>query len=106
MDGDRQRLQHRTADSLSASRRNFLSWTTVVGAAVPPRQWSPGNSRQRTSAVDSARESSGCRPQQSPQRHGRVADLRIPGLAPYVTANEDFYRIDTALQVPVMDPTE
>ncbi|WP_026343335.1 molybdopterin-dependent oxidoreductase [Nocardia sp. BMG111209] len=28
------------------------------------------------------------------------ADLRIPGLTPYVTANNDFYRIDTALLVP------
>ncbi|WP_227980253.1 molybdopterin-dependent oxidoreductase [Nocardia spumae] len=29
-----------------------------------------------------------------------AADLRIPGLTPYLTANDDFYRIDTALVVP------
>jgi len=34
------------------------------------------------------------------------ADLRVPGLAPYVTPNEDFYRIDTALQVPRIDPAQ
>ncbi|RJO80349.1 oxidoreductase [Nocardia panacis] len=28
------------------------------------------------------------------------ADLEIPGLAPYLTGNPDFYRIDTALLVP------
>ncbi|MFI6040577.1 molybdopterin-dependent oxidoreductase [Nocardia sp. NPDC051321] len=28
------------------------------------------------------------------------ADLRVPGLTPYLTSNEDFYRIDTALIVP------
>ncbi|MEC3916639.1 molybdopterin-dependent oxidoreductase [Nocardia sp. CDC160] len=28
------------------------------------------------------------------------ADLKIPGLTPYVTSNSDFYRIDTALTVP------
>ncbi|KIQ17030.1 oxidoreductase [Rhodococcus sp. MEB064] len=28
------------------------------------------------------------------------ADLRLPGLSPYVTSNTDFYRIDTALVVP------
>ncbi|MEV6278217.1 molybdopterin-dependent oxidoreductase [Nocardia sp. NPDC051832] len=28
------------------------------------------------------------------------ADLRIPGLAPYLTPNSSFYRIDTALTVP------
>ena len=33
------------------------------------------------------------------------ADLGIPDLSPYLTPNEDFYRIDTALQVPVIDPT-
>ncbi|MGQ4616341.1 molybdopterin-dependent oxidoreductase [Nocardia sp. R7R-8] len=27
-------------------------------------------------------------------------DLRVPGLTPYLTANNDFYRIDTALIVP------
>ncbi|WP_280386190.1 molybdopterin-dependent oxidoreductase [Nocardia wallacei] len=29
-----------------------------------------------------------------------AADLRIPGLTPYLTSNADFYRIDTALVVP------
>ncbi|MEU0874158.1 molybdopterin-dependent oxidoreductase [Nocardia brasiliensis] len=28
------------------------------------------------------------------------ADLRVPGLTPYLTSNSDFYRIDTALIVP------
>ncbi|NYE72417.1 molybdopterin-dependent oxidoreductase [Microlunatus parietis] len=32
------------------------------------------------------------------------AELAVPGLAPYVTPNADFYRIDTALQVPQIDP--
>ncbi|GAB3144670.1 molybdopterin-dependent oxidoreductase [Microbispora hainanensis] len=32
------------------------------------------------------------------------ADLRIPGLSPFVTPNADFYRVDTALVVPSVDP--
>jgi DMSO/TMAO reductase YedYZ molybdopterin-dependent catalytic subunit len=32
------------------------------------------------------------------------ADLRLDGIAPLVTPNKDFYRIDTALRVPVVDP--
>jgi DMSO/TMAO reductase YedYZ molybdopterin-dependent catalytic subunit len=32
------------------------------------------------------------------------ADLRLPELASYVTGNDDFYRIDTALVVPQVDP--
>jgi DMSO/TMAO reductase YedYZ molybdopterin-dependent catalytic subunit len=31
------------------------------------------------------------------------AELDIPGISPLITANADFYRIDTALQVPVID---
>ena len=31
-----------------------------------------------------------------------AADLAVDGLSPYVTPNEDFYRIDTALQVPIV----
>lgn len=34
------------------------------------------------------------------------ADLEIPGLSPLVTPNADFYRIDTALVVPNLDPAE
>ncbi|WP_299958728.1 sulfite oxidase [uncultured Modestobacter sp.] len=34
------------------------------------------------------------------------ADLDIPGLTPLYVANEDFYRIDTALRVPTVDPAD
>ncbi|MBI5161493.1 MAG: molybdopterin-dependent oxidoreductase [Micrococcales bacterium] len=34
------------------------------------------------------------------------ADLRIPGLARIVSSNSGFYRIDTALQVPQIDPDD
>jgi DMSO/TMAO reductase YedYZ molybdopterin-dependent catalytic subunit len=32
------------------------------------------------------------------------AELKVDGLGPLVTPNKDFYRIDTALRVPVVDP--
>ena len=34
------------------------------------------------------------------------ASLDVEGITPYVTPNADFYRIDTALQVPSIDPAE
>jgi DMSO/TMAO reductase YedYZ molybdopterin-dependent catalytic subunit len=34
------------------------------------------------------------------------ADLAVPGVAPYVTANRNFYRIDTALVVPQIEPAD
>jgi DMSO/TMAO reductase YedYZ molybdopterin-dependent catalytic subunit len=33
------------------------------------------------------------------------ADLRVPGLSSFITRNEDFYRVDTALFVPAVDTT-
>jgi DMSO/TMAO reductase YedYZ molybdopterin-dependent catalytic subunit len=33
------------------------------------------------------------------------SDLEIPGLTPYLTPTADFYRIDTALSVPQVDPS-
>ena len=30
--------------------------------------------------------------------------LRVPGITPFITPNRSFYRIDTALQVPQLDP--
>ncbi|MFD9465070.1 molybdopterin-dependent oxidoreductase [Streptomyces sp. NPDC060027] len=35
----------------------------------------------------------------------RGARLRVPGISPFVTANADFYRVDTALVVPKVDAT-
>ena len=32
------------------------------------------------------------------------ADLDIPGISPLFTSNRDFYRVDTALTVPSIDP--
>ncbi|WP_082618240.1 molybdopterin-dependent oxidoreductase [Oerskovia sp. Root22] len=34
------------------------------------------------------------------------ADLDVPGITPYVTPNDEFYRIDTALRVPEVDPDD
>ena len=34
------------------------------------------------------------------------AQLSVPGITPFATPNADFYRIDTALQVPSIDPSE
>ena len=32
------------------------------------------------------------------------AELDVPGISPLITANADFYRVDTALTVPAIDP--
>jgi DMSO/TMAO reductase YedYZ molybdopterin-dependent catalytic subunit len=35
-----------------------------------------------------------------------VLDTSVPGLSSYITPNDDFYRIDTALVVPQVDPAD
>jgi DMSO/TMAO reductase YedYZ molybdopterin-dependent catalytic subunit len=95
------------AEAQSASRRNFLTWTIVVGAAAAIATVTGQLLASASSAVDTARQKlklpTPVEPAAAPPAG---ADLRIAGLAPYVTPNDDFYRIDTALQVPVIDPAD
>lgn len=46
------------------------------------------------------------RPASAAQPIPSGAQLSLPGLEPLVTPNKDFYRIDTALRVPVVDPNQ
>lgn len=42
-------------------------------------------------------------PSSAPQVSAEAAALRVDGISPLITPNEDFYRIDTALTVPGLD---
>jgi DMSO/TMAO reductase YedYZ molybdopterin-dependent catalytic subunit len=89
----------------SASRRKFLAWTIVVGAASAVAAVTGQLLASASSAVDTAREKLKLPPPTRPTPAPPPgADLQIDGLTPYVTSNVDFYRIDTALQVPMIDP--
>jgi DMSO/TMAO reductase YedYZ molybdopterin-dependent catalytic subunit len=94
-------------EALSASRRNFLTWTIVAGAAAGLATVAGQLLASASSAVDTARQKlrlpTAVKPAAAPPAG---ADLRIADLTPYVTPNGDFYRIDTALQVPVIDPAD
>jgi len=94
-----------SGEAQSAARRNFLAWTIVIGAASAIAAISGQLLASASSAIDTARERLKLpAPAKTPPGPPPGADLHISGLTPYVTANEDFYRIDTALQVPVVDP--
>jgi sulfite oxidase len=84
-----------------ASRRSFLTLGAVVaGSAVlagVAGRWLGASTRgvtQDRAAFTVPTPTSPAPPVPS------GADLKIPGLSPYVTDNADFYRIDTALVVP------
>ena len=89
----------------SQDRRTFLRWAVVAGAlatvgavagqALVGAATRVNEARARIRLPAAARAA-------APVPAG--ADLGVPGLTPYVTPNEDFYRIDTALQLPVIDP--
>lgn len=86
-------------------RRRFLAWlggTAAVGvlAAI-------GGTALRTGArvATAAREAFTLPAPATPAPPLPAgAELGIDGLAPVITPNADFYRIDTALQIPVVDP--
>jgi len=91
----------------SASRRTFLTWTILVGGVAAIAAVTGQLLAGASSAVDSARQKlrlpNPAKPAATPPAG---ADFHVPDLAPYVTPNDDFYRIDTALQVPVIDPAD
>jgi DMSO/TMAO reductase YedYZ molybdopterin-dependent catalytic subunit len=89
----------------SAARRNFLAWTILVGAAAGVAAVAGSVLSKAATAVTDARAKlrlPAAAKAAAPVPTG--AELGVPGITPYVTPNEEFYRIDTSLQVPVIDP--
>lgn len=92
------------AETADAQRRRFLVTAGFVGlaaVAVGVAGQAVGASRR---GVETAR-----RLLRLPVRRGKVpdgAELGVPGVAPWRTPAAEFYRIDTALVVPGIDPVE
>lgn len=89
-----------------ATRRSFLisaGGAFVVGALAGLGGWVLSG-RERVDEIRRAIRLP------RPVRHARVApagaDLQIPGLTPLYVPNDEFYRIDTALVPPAIDPDQ
>ena len=99
--------QRADGNAESAARRRFLGLTLGLGAIATFAAVASRVLLNAAGAVSQARSRfqlpRATKPAE-PVPAGANLDLR--GLTPYVTANDDFYRIDTALQVPVIDPDE
>jgi DMSO/TMAO reductase YedYZ molybdopterin-dependent catalytic subunit len=91
----------------SVDRRRFLRWTLVSGGLAVVGAVAGQALVSAATRVNQAREllrlPVAARPA-APVPAG--ADLGIADLSPYVTPNADFYRIDKALQLPVIDPDD
>ena len=86
-------------------RRAFLTWTLVAGAAALVAGTGARVVNAAAQAVTDLRDRLVLpRPAVAADAVPAGASLDVDGITPYVTPAEDFYRIDTALQVPAVDP--
>lgn len=95
------------ADAPGSTRRDFVRASVVVG--VLGLLTAAGGFALETGSrtVAAARAALKLpRPAVAAPPEPAGADFGIPGLAPIVTPNASFYRIDTALQVPQIDPEQ
>ncbi|MCR2763071.1 molybdopterin-dependent oxidoreductase [Microbacterium sp. zg.B48] len=93
--------------STPLQRRTFLLWT--VGTVAVGVLAAVGSSLARAGvhAVTAVRDALTLpAPAVAAPPVPATAELDVPGLAPVVTPNAQFYRIDTALLVPQVDPAD
>ena len=86
-------------------RRRFLVWTAVATASGLVALAVSNVARGASQSVEAIRSALRLpKPATAAAPVPAAAELGIPGLAPVVTPNAAFYRIDTALVVPQVDP--
>jgi len=94
-----------TDEPEGSPRRSFLA-AGVATAGIAAAAGLAGRLLTERSSVASAQKSLRIpRPAVTTQALPLGVDLDIPGLAPFVTPNGKFYRVDTALVLPQVDPS-
>ncbi|MGQ7312095.1 molybdopterin-dependent oxidoreductase [Microbacterium arabinogalactanolyticum] len=106
------RMLLRRADDAGAdgegqpSRRAFLTWTIGTAAVGVAMAVVGGLGRAGSTVVTTVREALKLpKPAVPAPAIPASASLDVPGITPVITPNADFYRIDTALVVPSVDPS-
>lgn len=87
-------------------RRRFFAWAGGVAAAGLIAAVAGSAVRSGARAVTAVRGAIRLPAPTAAAAIAPGADLGIAGLAPVITPNADFYRIDTALIVPQLDPAQ
>ncbi len=82
-------------------RRGFLL-TGTAGVVAAVAAGGLGNLFARRFRADESRAAVKIPPPSSPAAAARGAELDVPGLGPFLTPNDRFYRVDTALLVPAV----
>jgi DMSO/TMAO reductase YedYZ molybdopterin-dependent catalytic subunit len=92
-------------DARALGRRGFFRLAGVAGVSAVIVGVTARVVTAATSSVDAIRDALKL---PAPRRTLTVpagAELDVPGLSPLFTPNADFYRVDTALTVPAIDPS-
>ncbi|MGB5934849.1 MAG: molybdopterin-dependent oxidoreductase [Ornithinimicrobium sp.] len=100
-----------SASSPEATRRRVLAWgggLTVVGAigTYVGRTFNEAGEAVQVARAQVSERLAAARSQVPEVSIPADADFELPGLASYVSPNDDFYRIDTALSVPQLRPDD
>lgn len=94
-----------TGSETAPTRRSFLLLLGGIGAGAVIVGIGSRIANAASAAIDTVREAISLpRPATAAAPLPAGSSLNIPGLSPLITLNSDFYRIDTALQVPTVDP--
>lgn len=87
----------------ASSRRGFIGWTAAA-AAFAAGAGAAGVVLGRSNGVEAARNDLVLPKPVAPKVSVPAGITDVDGLSPYITPNKAFYRIDTALIVPQVDP--
>lgn len=94
-----------TADTkVGVSRRGFFGLAAIAGISAVVVGVASRAVSMTVSSVESIRKALKLPTPNSTVTIPDGAELDVPGISPLFTPNEDFYRVDTALTVPTIDP--
>jgi DMSO/TMAO reductase YedYZ molybdopterin-dependent catalytic subunit len=90
---------------VAPARRSFLA-ASAATAGIAATAGLAGRLLAERTSVTSARNALKIpKPSSSGPALPPGTDFHIPGLAPFITPNNDFYRVDTAIVLPQVDPS-
>lgn len=92
------------AEDGGVDRRRFLVMTAVAGASAVIVGVTARAVSAATSSAEAIRRALKLPAPRSTVTVPGGAELDVPGISPLITPNKDFYRVDTALTVPTVDP--
>ncbi|MFF7291173.1 molybdopterin-dependent oxidoreductase [Microbacterium sp. NPDC008134] len=92
------------AAKAGVSRRGFFGLAAIAGISAVVVGVAARTVSMTVSSVESIRKALKLPTPNSTVTIPDGAELDVPGVSPLFTPNEDFYRVDTALTVPTIDP--